>query len=244
MTINRKFRTFATLFLLLAGMAVAQVDDRARELLTGLDSGAAPTEVRTMEQQMTMTLHDEGLSTSTRSYIDFENERAAIITETMGMEMVMRYVDGNMSMSMGGMSMPSMPGMDEAFDGIFDDVTFAGLLDHPDAVATYDGMVSYGDILSGQQVSYSGGNLDFAGLGTEMTTVRMIFDESGNLIGQVSPMNGGDLVSVFVGEPVLEGLALFDAELYQLVGDTATPFGTMHYEVVTINEPLDESLFR
>lgn len=234
--------------LALAGTAFAQIDDRARELLEGLVDEAAVTEVRTMEQVMTMHLSAEDISTTTRTVIDFDNERAAIFTETMGMEVVMLFVDGNMSMKMQGMTMPAMPGMEGTFDGMFDDVTYDSLLDYPDVSATYDGVVSYADVLSGHQVTYSGGEVQAAGVGAEFDdsgTVRFIFDDAGKLIGNVVTMDAAtDLVSVLIGEPQLAGLPVFDTELYQVTGGSATLFATMNYEAISINEPIDETLFQ
>ncbi len=232
-------------FLLVAGTAFAQIDDRARELLEGLVPEQEATDVRTMEQHMLMEIVEQGISTATRTIIDFENERALIITDAMGMEVTMRFVDGQMSMVMQGMSLPMPPGMEGTFDGMFEDVTYGGLLDG-DVTATYDGVVSYADVLSGHQVSYSGGPV--AGVEGELGddgTVRFIFDDDGQLLGNVVAMGGNsDMVSVYVGEPKLANLPVFDTEMYEVADGTARLFGSMRYEAISINEPLDESLFR
>lgn len=203
-------------------------------------------DIRTMEQVLTMHIPEVDMSTTTRTVIDFENERAVIITDTMGMEVVMRYMDGSTTMEMQGMSMPMPPGTEGAFDGIFDDATYAGMLDYPDVTATYDGVVSYADVLSGHQVTYSGGHLQTVDLGEQFSAdseVRFIFDDAGRLIGSAVEMDGTDLVSVYVGDPLVGGMMLFDSEMYQVEGDVATLFTTMRYETVSINEPVDETLF-
>src|SRR5690625_1153450 len=239
-------RTILLLALLAAfGAAFAQVDERARELLEGLVAKSAPTEISTMEQIMTMHMVEQNVSATTRTIIDFDNERAAIITDTMGMEMVMRFMDGTMSVQMQGMTMPAMPGMENAFDGVFDDVTYSWLLDYVAVTATYDGVVSYGDVLSGHQVTYSGGDFQTAGVAdVDASEVRFIFDDAGNLIGNVVAMDAStDLVSVVVGEPVLEGLPVFDMEMYQVSGGQATLSATVTFDMVSINEPIDETVF-
>src|SRR5690625_7431476 len=129
---------------------------------------------------MVMHTHKIDISQASHVVIDYENERAAIITETMGMEMVMRFVDGNMSMVMSGMVLPLPPGSEDAFDGIFEDVTYDELLDYEGDTATYDGVVSYADVLSGHQVSYSG-NAQIAGpagLPDDASDLRFLFDDA------------------------------------------------------------------
>ena len=242
-----KFHIAAVLFALLvvAGATFAQVDDRARELLEGLAAEQDIGEVRSMEQVMTMEIADLDMSTTTRTVIDFENERAVIFTDTMGMEVVMRYVDGTTTMEMQGASMPLPPGSEGAFDGIFDEANYTGILDYPDVTATYDGIVSYADLLSGHQVTYSGGQIQSMTLGEEFADaeVRYIFGDDGRLIGTAVNMDGTDLVSVYIGEPAVNGMMLFDSEMYEVVGDVATKLATMRYETVSINEPIDETLF-
>lgn len=231
--------------LMFAGTTFAQVDERARELLEGWSPDQEIQEIRTMEQVMTMEIVEQDMSTSTRSIIDMDNERAIIISDTMGMEVIMRYANGTMTMETQGMSMPMPPGTEDAFEGVFDTTTYQGMLDDPDVSATYDGIVSYGGILSGHQVTISGAALPSANLGGEaaVDTVRIIFDDSGQPIGTSVAMDNFDLVSVYVGEPLLAGMVLFSSEIYQVEGEVATLFATMTYELVTINEPIDETLF-
>lgn len=240
-----KLTAIAAGLLLVAGTAFAQIDDRARELLEGLVPEQSATEISTMEQQMTMEIAEQEISTTTRTIIDYENERALIVTETMGMEVTMRFVDGEMSMVMQGMSLPMPPGMEGTFDGMFDDMSYGGMLDG-EVTATYDGVVSYADVLTGHQVTYSGGPV--AGVESELgvdEAVRFIFDDDGQLLGNVVAMSGStDLVSVYVGEPKLANLPVFDTEMYEVTDGNARLFGSMRYEAISINEPIDESLFQ
>lgn len=239
-------RTFAVVALLLAaGLAQAQVDDRARELLESMNPGRGAGEVTTLDQTMTMTLYNDGdeLVTTMRMVIDFPGKRAAAVSEIEGMATTMVHQDGATVMKIDGMSLPVPPGMDSLFDGAFDHDGLANLLDDPDAVATYDGVVSYADVLAGHQVTYTG-DFGVPGAGIDASTIRWVFDDSGRLIGQVVPAEGTDLVYVFTGEPKVEGGLFYDADIYEVSGGAATPFGSVRYESVTINEPIDESLFR
>ena len=233
--------------LLLPALAVAQVDDRARALLAGLEAIGAPDEIRSLDQTMTMTLHDmgEGMTTTTRTVIDYEGERAAIISQVMGMETVMIYRDGQMSMRAGGMSIPMPPGTEEAFDGIFDATTTAGMLDDPNVSATYDGEVSYADLLAGEQVTYDG-NLEITGLPTASGVVRMVFGDSGRLLGQVISTQGQEFIVVYVDDPAQNPLLATNMEMYEYDSDTGayTHFATMAIDNLAINEAIDESLFQ
>jgi len=236
----------AAAVLIVTGTGLAQVDDRARELLEGLSTEADFGEIHTIEQKMVMNLADMDMSTTSHVIIDYDNERAAIITETMGMEMVMRFIDGSMSMVMSGMVMPLPPGSEDAFDGIFEDVTYDELLDYEGVTATYDGVVSYADVLTGHQVSYSG-NAQIAGpagLPDDASDMRFIFDDAGNMLGTVVSMGATDLVSINVGEPLVDGIPIYSAEMYEVSGDEAKLFATVTYELIRINEPIDESLFQ
>ncbi len=235
----------ASALLLASSLAHAQVDDRARELLEGLNPGGQAMEVTTLDQTITMTLYDDGdeLVTTTRMVIDFSGQRAAATTEVGGMATTMVHQDGATVMKMNGMTLPVPAGMDSMFDGAFEHDGLADLLEDPDAVATYDGVVSYAGVLTGHQVTYTG-DFGVPGAGIDATTIRWVFDDSGRLIGQVLPSGGTDLVYVFTGEPKVEGGLFYDADIYEVSGDAATPYGSVRYESVTINEPIDEALFQ
>lgn len=238
----RRMITTAVL-LMVAGISFAQVDERARELLEGLAADAAVYEIRTMEQVMTTYMHQLGTSTTSRSIIDIENERAVGFTEPGGL--VMRYVDRVLTMEAQGKEVPVSPELLQSFQGVFDQTYTFSVLDYEDATATYDGVVNYADVLTGHQVTYSGGMLQIlAPLSVaETSEVRYIFDDAGHLAGTVSGSDGIHIVSVIVGEPVVNGLMLFNMELYEVENDVATPLATMSYETVSINEPVDETLF-
>src|SRR5690625_869041 len=236
----------AAAVLIVTGTGVAELKALARARLEWLSTEADFGEIHTIEQKMVTNLGDMDMSTTSHVIIDYDNERAAIITETMGMEMVMRFIDGSMSMVMSGMVMPLPPGSEDAFDGIFEDVTYDELLDYEGVTATYDGVVSYADVLTGHQVSYSG-NAQIAGpagLPDDASDMRFIFDDAGNMLGTVVSMGATDLVSINVGEPLVDGIPIFSAEMYEVSGDEAKLFATMTYELIRINEPIDETLFQ
>src|SRR5690606_36926244 len=160
----------ALFFLLaLAGSAVAQIDARSQALLDGLMQDQQAAAVETLDQTMVMTMYSGGTETvsSTRTVIDYVNRRAVIFTD-LGEGMMARLVpvDGVTTMRMEGMPMaiPVPPGMGSAFDAIFDPAQT--LSDDPDATAVYDGQVSYGDLVSGQQVTYTA-SYDVMGTSTE-----------------------------------------------------------------------------
>lgn len=245
MTRSSVLRTSLTVIMFLAGLAFAQVDPQARALLEGMaGQGTPPDEIQSLDQTMTMTIHSESdpIVTTSRIVVDYPGERAAIVSEVMGMSTTMRVVDGVATMSVNGMTMPLPAGMDSAFEGIFETGATGDLLSDPEAVATYDGQVSYADVLSGQQVSYTG-NFGVPGMQMDSTTIRFIFDDAGRLLGQVIPQSESDLVSVYVGEPKIDGALFYDLDMYEVAGGNATLYATMRYDSIAFNEPIDETLF-
>lgn len=240
---NKLRRTITTaLLLVVAGISFAQVDERARELLEGWAPAVDVGEIRTMEQVMTMHMPELDIRTTTRTVIDFENERAVMFTEPTGL--AVRYVDGLLTMEAQGMEVPVPPEVAVSFTEIFNEASYVGFLDYEDVTATYDGVVNYADVLTGHQVTYTGGQLQNPAFGSLAgAEVRYIFDDSGRIIGVVSETEGVYIVSVIVGEPVVAGMMLFNTELYEVENDVATPFATMSYETVSVNEPVDETLF-
>lgn len=232
--------------LLLAGTAFGQIDDRAREFLEGMQPDGSAPEIRTLEQVMVMELSEPPVTTTTYSFVDMENERAVSIAESRGTEFMVRYADGVMTMLMDGVVMDAPAELAGAIDDVFNSATYADLLDDPAASASYDGMVSYADVLSGHQVTYSGAVMN-PGQRSDgepaPEEIRYIFADDGQVLGTVAPLGEVDFVSVHISGPALPGLPLFDAELYEVSGDTATLVGVMRYETVSVNEPFDESLF-
>lgn len=236
--IQRLLNVWVALLVFFASFASAQMDERARELIAGL---VVPSEeaIRTLDQVMVVEV--EGMQVRTRTLIDFVNERARIETEAMpGMQMVMLLLDGRVQMSVGGMTMPAMPGMADAYDDLFaadPNDPFAGI-----ERARYDGVQSYGNLVSGEQITLWGATA-MVGLESGNDEVKMIFDAAGRLAAVLTDSDEGMLLMVY--DPPFRGsLALgFDAVLYQQQGGTFRRFSSVRFEDVRINEPFDATLF-
>lgn len=233
----------ALVFVTLGGSALAQIDAQSQALLDGL---APPVELQTVDRTMVMTMYtDDGeLVTSTRSVIDYVNRRAVIFTD-LGGGMVARmvHVDGTTTMRMEGMpmAMPVPPGMGDTFDTIFDQT--ATLSDDPNATAVYDGQVSYGDIVSGQQVTYTA-TYDLMGTPTE-TVSRFIFDSAGEYIATVTDGVDGGLSIMVYDEPAADTVDVVRGfTIYQFKDGVGTLFSRTSFENVSVNQPLDEALFQ
>lgn len=241
---NRLLRSLpALLVMLLAGLALAQFDQRSRELLEGMTMAQQP-DIQTMDQTMVMTTYQGGeFSATTRTLIDYVNRRAVILSELPGgISSRMVHKDGATTMSMAGLpiSIPAPPEMASTFDNLFDPAQ--NMLDQ-DATAVYDGVVSYGELVTGQQVTYTG-RYEVMG-STQDTVVRFLFDDADQYIAQVVEMEPGQwLVSVFDdGVSDIHTLAGRNATMYIWDGQTASLYAEMRFEDVRLNEPLDESLF-
>jgi len=230
----------AVLVAALASSAAAQIDERARVLLEGLRPPAGEV-IETLDQTMVMTLELEGgMEVRTRSIIDYVNERALIDTEIMpGMSMTIVVLDGQMQMRMGGMSLPLPPDLGADYADMF-----AGDPNDPlegAERASYDGIVSYAGLVSGQQVTVVG-SAQVAGLDAA-DEARYLFDDQGRLLAVVAESDEGVLLFVF-DEPVTGSAVVgHSATMYMLQGDEAERFATMRFEEVRINEPIDEGLF-
>lgn len=223
------------------GFAFAQVDDRARELLEGLQPPAGEV-VDTVDQVMRMTIYQGGTEQEvrTRTIIDFVGERAAIETEMApGMVATLVLVDGEVRMMMGGMALPMPAAMSDAFVGIFernpDDLFAEG------ATASYDGMQAYGDLVEGEQVTLTGPGL-VAGV-EQSDASRYLFDDQGRLLAVVVETGDGSMVTVFdeafMGSPAVGR----SATMYLLGAEGEERFATMTFEQVRINEPIEEGTF-
>jgi hypothetical protein len=248
-TMHRHPIRFVLLLALLvaAGMATAQIDeraidDRARELLEGLQTGAQ-ADIRTLDQTMIATIYVHGVEQTvrTRTQVDYEARRAAIETEPApGMTIRIVVADGQTRVFMGGMAMPMPPGMDDTYGSIFErepDLFAEGVS------ATYDGFRTYGDLLAGHQVTVRNAAVLPGVEGVQEQ--RLVFDDDGLLVGFVTEVaETGVMVGVF-DEP-LRGNPFVgrDATMHLLLDDgTTQPFMRMRFEEARINEPIDPAAF-
>jgi len=221
--------------------ASAQIDDRARALLEGIQP-ATPQEISTVDQTTVTTsyLPDGTINeeTSSRTVIDFVNRRLASFLD-MGGGMSTRtiYQDGKLTMTMPGlpMALPVPPGLAESFAAIFDEP--AGVFLKDTDTATYDGPVDY-EVLKGVQVTYT---TTFPG-STIPVTLSYVFDGA-TLVGTYSVEGGIETVSVYDTPIASFSSSGFDNTTYIFVKGAWVKSSHMHFDASIINEPIDESLF-
>lgn len=245
----RRFRTLlAALTLLaasLAGVATAQIDDRARAFLEGLNE-MFDTDVSTLDQTSIITTYmtdGTNVSMTVRTVIDYQQRRAATFSEIApGMQAIMILKDGQVTMTIPGMpmAMPVPPGAAEQLEALFDPPAWPGFKDGDRA--TYDGQVTYGDLLSGEQVSYTTRHV-LDGDESDYTT-RFVFTSDRAVLGYLIESPGIDPVLMVLSEPATGGyLAGLDASIYLPEGSGWKLSSTMEFVEYTVNQPLDETLF-
>lgn len=248
MTRRRVGKSFAALVLLaavLAPLATAQIDPQARTFLEGLNE-RFDTDVTTLDQTSIITTYMPDGTTATmtvRSVIDYVNRRAATFSEVMpGMEAVMVLKDGQVTMKVPGMpmSLPVPPEAAESLEALFDPPVWPGFKDGD--TASYDGQVSYGELLSGEQVSYTTKHV-LDGNESDYTT-RFVFTADGAILGYLIESPGVDPLLMVLSEPATGGyLAGLDASLYLPDGGGWQLSSKMEFVEYTVNAPIDESLF-
>ncbi len=226
-------------------LASAQIDDRARVLLEGIQAGTEQL-METMDQSMVMTTYlpdGTSLEMRSRTVIDFVNRRLITVTEPVEgtiegtPSMVMVYKDGEVTMTMSDTdaALPVPPGITESLEASFDQPASTSLADIDGA--TYDGEVDY-DVLKGEQVTLT---TILPGTG-EPVRVSFVFQD-GKLVGTHAVADGQEVLSVF-DAPVSSFVAgTIDNTSYILEDGVWTKISHMHFEVLKFNEPIDESLF-
>lgn len=225
---------------LLVSFAAAQIDDRARSLLEGIQPSPGEA-VETLQQVMVMTLHQQGdMAVRTSTIIDYVTKRAAIETEiSPGMVATIIVADGQVRMAMGGMSLPLPAAIGDEFADMFDadpNDPLAGI-----DSASYDGVQSYGDLAEGEQVTVRGA-VAVAGV-DDSEVARYLFDGQGLLVAVVVDSPDGVILSVF-DEPVTGSTAVGrDAVMYLETAGGFERFATMRFEQVLVNEPIPEGTF-
>jgi hypothetical protein len=241
---QHRFRLILSITLLIAaGVASAQIDDRARAFLEGLQAGQ-PADIRTLDQTMVATVYAQGMEqvVRTRRQVDYDRRRAAIESEPApGMSIRIVIADGETRLLTGGMVMPVPPGMGEAIGSIFErqpDLLAEGVS------ASYDGVHTYGDLLTGHQVTLRNA-AELPGL-PRASEQRLVFDDGGRLIGFVAEAEELGIMVVVFDEPMQGGNPFVgrDAMIHLLMPDgTSQPFMRMRFEDTRVNEPIDPAAF-
>lgn len=236
---------FATL-LALASLAAAQIDDRARTFLESLDDNF-DTDVTSLQQTVATTNYmpdGSAITANMQTIVDYVGRRARMTTQVApGMESVTLYKDGTVTMSLSGvpLDIPSTPEMAESLETLFAPPAWPGFKEGD--VATYDGHVSYGDIVAGEQVSYTTKHQLTPGEESDYTT-RFVFATDGAVLGYIVESPGVAPLLMVYDEPARTGyLAGFDANLYVREGDGWRLTSRMEFLDYRVNEPIDEGVF-
>lgn len=188
----------------------------------------------------TMQFNGQEVNTAISQVIDYSNRRLYQTVDTMGQKVVMRYADGKGTMEMAGMNSPVPEASLGALEATFDQGLVQGLPENY-TILSCDGQQSYAGLLEGEQVTVSS---DVPGIGE--TTSKIIFGADGKTNGVVSTVPGqGEMLIVFDTMELDEANVPTNIimNMYQLAGETATPFSTTTISITSYNQPVDESLF-
>lgn len=228
--------------LLAAGLALGaaqEIDSRAADLLRGI--GADATAARNMDVRYSTTTYITGepMSADTRTVVDFENNRALILTDIQGIETSIVVKDGKASIKMMGLELPAPPGTLDDFGDIFNQQPGSAIIDSA-SVLTFDGPASYGELLSGDQVTYVGEGSLFGA--PEAQEIHYIFTASGELLGAHMETEAGEMIMVY-DPPVADMFVPYAATLYMLENGEWTLNSEIAVTSMEIDVTLDESLF-
>ena len=230
----------ALILLLVASVATAQIDARARELLEGLLASSSTDTVDTLDQTMIISLTEQGMEVRTRTFVDYVGRRALIESETMGTVISFVVKDETVFMSVMGMQMPAPPGIAPDIAGIFDRDLEAFDLDA--RTVTYDGTVSYGTLVTGEQVTVTGPPL-VAGASDESDAGTYIFAPNGDLLAIATESEGTTILMVF-DEPVDGDPRVGrSAVLYDVSRGGSSQLGAIRFENVVVNGPAPDGVF-
>ncbi len=243
--VHTSFAAVALLAAALISLAAAQIDPQARTFLEGMND-RFDTDVTTLDQTSVITTYMPDGTTVTvtiRTVIDYVNRRAATLTEAMpGLEAVMVLKDGQVTMKVPGMpmSLPVPSEAAESLEALFDPPAWPGFKEGD--TASYDGQVSYGDLLSGEQISYTTTYL-LDGTESDYTT-RFVIGPDAAILGYLVESPDVDPVLMVLSEPASSGyLAGIDGSLYLPDGGGWKLSSRMEFVEYTVNQPVDESLF-
>jgi hypothetical protein len=233
------------LFIFIGLFTLARAQDMACESLFA--NYPKPTvEMTSMESTITSNIEMNGqkVDSTISQVIDYANRRLYQTIDAMGNTIVMRYADGqgSMQMKMGeeSMDMPVPEASLKALESAFDQSIVQGLPENY-TIVSCDGTQAYAGLLEGEQATVKS---DIPGVGE--TTSKIIFGTDGKTKGAISTLpNQGEMLIVFDtmeldASNVPTTLAM---SMYQLQGETATPFGTTTVTVTSYNQAVDEALF-
>jgi hypothetical protein len=235
----------AVLLAALFSVASAQIDERARTLMEGL-AGGMHDEVNSLQMRLEVTTFPpdgDPVTMIIESIVDYVERRAVInqSSEAMGGFTSSFIISGDqITMSVMGMEQPVPPELAGEFSKIFDLPEAADVFGE-DSTASFDGAVNYGDLLAGDQVTYSG---KFAVDGvTEVNEVQYVFNAAGELLGVHFDTGDGEVLMVYA-EPVSGNSPLAaDTSMYMNENGKWEPFVVMEYSGLIINGSIDDSLF-
>lgn len=203
-------------------------------------------EITSMESTISsnVSMNGQEVETNISQVIDHTNRRMYQTIAAAGQNIVMRYADGKatMQMKMGEetMDVPVPPESVGALEAAFDQGMVQGLPENY-TIVSCDGPQAYAGLLEGEQVTVTS---EIPGMGE--TTSKIIFGVDGKTSGAVSTVPGqGEMLIVF------DTMELDEANvpknivmnMYQLAGNSATPFGTTTISITSYNQPVDEALF-
>ena len=192
-----------------------------------------------------MTIDGQEVQTVMTQTIDYTNRRLLQETNAMGANTIMKYVDGKASMGikMGEetMNVPIPEDNVSSLEAIFDQPVLQGVPQNL-TVVSCDGQQSHAGLLSGEQVTVT---TVVPNIG-DMTS-KIIFSPDGKTQGAVTSVPGrsGEMLMVFE-ELTLDASNVpthMKMTMYQLEGDTATLFSSTAMDILSYNQPLDDSLF-
>lgn len=263
----------STLFI--GSLGLAQIDPRAEVLLNSLEDGFAlqPDTFETFDTTLCITSYEAGEAqheACIRMVMDvidrrmYSETRSEFDGEQYVMEMV--YQNGRATMrddfsfsdeddELFELPKEDVAAIEANFKAMFDQLSeVANAIPEDYQSASYDGEVSYGGVLAGEQVTMTILMPTFTAEGPSPreTTMRLVFDAQGQHIGSVidsSQVAGleesmgpeGELLVVYTN-PV-PYIRVVNTTNYQLEGDNATPLYETRVTRYLVNEPLDETLF-
>lgn len=141
--------------------------------------------------------------------------------------------------------------LEATFETVFDQIADAEkMFPEEFGSATYDGEVNYGGVLVGEQVTtavpvFTPMSTPMSGgASTQDVTMRLVFDEEGQLIGNVTETPEGEAVMIY-NDPTDEVpfSRFFNLTSYLTDGNEAIITNKSRMTRFVINQPLDKALF-